>query len=270
MIIIPSVSKTGITVDSVSIVGLDKSMAVKAHLDRYTGSYTDAQKAIIARAYSDFRAAGLHTKLDSFAFVAGNSADSLMNWIVGGPVATNSGMLLTANQGWQGDGSAKYINTGFNPSSGGPWNYTLDSASLSVFAAQTPSLTNAYAMGSVSGSLRAAIIPDGVSNNSSARLNGASTASVVNDGYARGSITVNRLSSVGFRLVDDGVLMGTPANVSDSMPTSNITVGGNITGSPSYFTGRIGGWAIGGSLTRQQEIVLAGVMNWLARVWAVA
>lgn len=269
MRVIPSAAKTGVTFDAASIRGVDTSRAVKDHLARYTATYTEAEKAIIATAYSAFVAAGLHTALDQFAFAAGNTADSLMNWIVGGPTATNSGLAFAAGQGWSGDGTAKFISTGFTPSSGSP-QYSLDSASACVFMAATPALTNVYGLGQASGSLRTGIIPDGTASNSTGRLNSSTTMQWDNPGFARGALLLNRLDSASVRAVDDGELRGTVANVSSTVPTVNMIIGGNAAGTATYTAGRIGGWAFGGGLSRQQEVTLCGVMNWLARVWAVA
>lgn len=114
--------------------------ATTALLGRMTGSYTDADKAMIDSTVLGLKAAGIWDRLDTFqVFAAANAADALLNWkgaVFGG---TNNGATWTAAGGFVTNGTSTFLDTGFNASLGAQ--YTQNDCSYWAYCGATGTQT---------------------------------------------------------------------------------------------------------------------------------
>jgi hypothetical protein len=88
------------------------------------------QQALQNQLVVDLKAAGIWSKLDTFAVFAtdGNSDFALIDWIRLSQYTAVNSPSFTTNSGFRGNGSSAYVNTNFNPSTSGV-NYTQNNAS---------------------------------------------------------------------------------------------------------------------------------------------
>lgn len=83
----------------------------------------------------DLKAAGVWSKLDTFAMFAndGGSNFGLIDWKRLSLYTAVNSPTFTSNQGFQGNGTSSYIDTNFNPATQGV-NYTLNNASRYIYS----------------------------------------------------------------------------------------------------------------------------------------
>jgi hypothetical protein len=88
------------------------------------------QQALQNQLVVDLKAAGVWSKLDTFAVFAtdGNSDFALIDWIRLTQYTAVNSPTFTTNGGFNGNGTSSYIDTNFNPATSGV-NYTLNDAS---------------------------------------------------------------------------------------------------------------------------------------------
>jgi hypothetical protein len=81
----------------------------------------------------DLKAAGVWTKLDTFAVFAtdGNSDFALIDWIRLSQYTAVNSPTFTTNEGFKGNGTSSYINANFNNTN--VVNYSQNSASIGVY-----------------------------------------------------------------------------------------------------------------------------------------
>src|SRR5690606_13770957 len=160
----------------------------------YTGSFANEpfMYAAIRKAYRLLEISGVLAKLDIFAFTALNEADSLMNWIVGGPSATNGGMPFSVGQGFSGNGSAS-IRLG--SSYANMEKFSQDSGHVGVYLSSNPGPDNAtnVALGTYGGAQNVVIYPRSSASGSGYRVSGASTKTFSNPRHGEtGFLLANR------------------------------------------------------------------------------
>lgn len=95
---------------------------------------TQQRKVLINNLITALQISGVWAKLDAFYVLAAQDAQAAsLNWKNPATFTlTENGLVtFTANQGYAGDGSTGFLDSGFNPSTAGG-NYAQDSAHLSV------------------------------------------------------------------------------------------------------------------------------------------
>jgi hypothetical protein len=92
------------------------------------------QQALQNQLVVDLKAAGIWSKLDTFAVFAtdGNSDFALIDWKRLSQYTAVNSPTFTTNEGFAGDNVSAYIDSNYNPSTSGV-NYTLDNASFGYY-----------------------------------------------------------------------------------------------------------------------------------------
>lgn len=212
-------------------------------------------------AYALWLQSGLDQVTDVFAFTLRSSADALRNWNSAGPAATNNGAVWTTNEGFAGNGTNHWINTGLTPLSGGT-RYTLNGAHMATFSFDATGDTTNPTMG-FQNSLLSILYPTTPGGNSGWRVNQTATRAALNPTRSRGSMIVNRTSGTVLRALSNGVRIdGNNSGVDASeIPPGNVTV---LRGNTVFSTAKVAGWSVGGALTAAQEQALTRVFAILA------
>ena len=123
---------------------------------RFTAPPTNARKALIDTLVGSLKTAGVWSKLDLLYVMAAHDAQAARrNWLADAYNLTPvSAPTFAVDRGYQGDGSASYLETGFNPTSAAG-QYTLNAAHLGVWSRSDLTVSNAYDMGILTAGLNA-------------------------------------------------------------------------------------------------------------------
>lgn len=260
---------TGVVIPKADFRALEAGGAARTHLDRYTAGLNKDDEPLkyiaIKRAFDLLTESGLlSAKIDQFCFMAHDEAGGLLNWIALGDAPTNNGMVVGAD-GFEGNGTSAYINTGFDPSTGSP-HYQLDSAHLGIYAADvgTPDGGN-YAIGHTGASLRSQIALATSVGNGSFRVNCSSTAggAILNYGEP-GHYLAQRNNSADMQLYHNNAEIRDNAVVSSSVPAGEFHIARRVS---DYGTGTYAGWHFGSALTADEREIMTRVMLHLARAF---
>jgi hypothetical protein len=103
------------------------------------------QQALQNQLVVDLKAAGVWSKLDTFAVFAtdGNSDFALIDWIRLTQYTAVNSPTFTTNVGFSGNGTSAYIDTNYNPNTQGV-NYTLNNASRIMHLKSPGGVDNTY------------------------------------------------------------------------------------------------------------------------------
>lgn len=134
----------------------------RALFARFSVQPTDARKTLVNNLIGSLKTAGVWAKLDAFYMLAAADAQSaLLNWVSTSYnlTAVNSPAFV-AEQGYTGDGSTSYLETGFNPTTATSPKFVQDSASQVIHS--RTNLANAGASSFDMGNVNAQIDRQGV------------------------------------------------------------------------------------------------------------
>lgn len=158
-----------------------------------------SQRVLQNQLMIDLKAAGIWSKLDTFAVFAtdGNSDFALIDWKRLSQYTAVNSPTFTTNQGFTGNGTSSYINTNFNPATSGV-NYTLNNASR--FAWLYTSAANRIIDGITAGSQNDMI----TTTSTNQRINsGTAVLSVAVDLSGTGFKSIHRTSSTNVTLFNN-------------------------------------------------------------------
>jgi len=93
-----------------------------------------SQQALQNQLVVDLKAAGVWSKLDTFAVFAtdGDSDFALIDWIRLSQYTAVNSPTFTSNQGFKGNGTSSYLNTLYNPDTSGV-NFNRNNASIYIY-----------------------------------------------------------------------------------------------------------------------------------------
>lgn len=227
--------------------GLDADVA--AFLARLTTPPTTERAALYNTFIVDLKAAGVWDKLDVLYLMAAADSQAARLNLKSSSFTLNTlnSPTFTADRGYNGDGVASYLNTTLNPNVGGPYQFSLNSATVGIWINQTSGGTDAYDFGNVDGgnNLKASLRTHRLNNTCVAILNSASSAAPASTSPL-GLTTVTRTDGTEFKVLRDSGILAQPAIASD--------VVGNI----MYFGARATTTAAGGYSTRRYPAFFMG------------
>jgi len=198
----------------------------QAILDRSTAlGYTApsaAQQTLQNTLVTDLKTAGVWDKLDVFYVFAtdGDSNYATLNWKAPSShqVTKVSSPTFTANVGFTGDASSAYLDTNYNPTNDAI-NYALNAASFGFFISDLGTYTN----GSISDFGATDSVDRAWYRRTSNRFYiNSSSFTLVTAYTANTFVHANRNGSNTAQVYHDGTLVGSPTNVSTSIPPVNF------------------------------------------------
>jgi hypothetical protein len=212
--------------------GCTQATSFLARTSGLNGAHTIAYTTLICGLVTD----GVWTKLD-FLHVYGtqDATNALLNLVSSSFSATLVNVpSFTADQGFTGDGSTSYINTGFNPSTAGG-NYTQNNASFGMYdRTSTVIVTNSPLMGTYDGTNVSAYYPNGGDNFLYARINsgfdGGAGASINHQGF----FMLSRTGATAVAVFKNGSSLYSTATSSTGLPNNSFfTLAANFSGTPT-------------------------------------
>jgi hypothetical protein len=206
------------------------------------------QQALQNQLVVDLKAAGVWSKLDTFAVFAtdGDSDFALIDWIRLSQYTAVNSPTFTTNEGFNGNGTSSYIDTNYNPISG--TNYILNNASRIMFIKSGfDNLFPESSAGGVPNSTRNAvdtrqrINQNTVVNSTTSPSNWCNTSGVLRTIHRENSATIE---------------MFTDTTQISAIATSNFITSGNqylLRGSSGYVTNTFGMYGMGASLVSENS-----------------
>ena len=227
----------------------------------------------LSQFFKDIRAIGALANTDFiYIFAQDNQTNSKLNLVAPGTFTATevNSPAWTAGQGFTGNGSTSYLNTGLTPSTGG-LKGTLTSSSMGVYS-RTNSAVLACDMGVLTSNVSPAcattlFIKSGDNNrygvmggnNSVAGTHGANT-----DSLALQSQAVSGGVNTGYRR---GVSFGTHTNVGYSLPNANLYIGANNSlGSPASHSPRQFAMAFYGNASFSQLNLYNAIQKYMVHI----
>jgi hypothetical protein len=208
-------------------------------------------------------AAGIWDKLDVFYLFAqdGQAEFGTLNWKA--PLLYQSTLVnsptFTSNKGFAGNGSSSYINTNFNPSTGGV-NYVRNNASVVLYMDTINDSGLKFFCGAINGPLTSQLAEDNTPNNMRPDING--------DNSGVGNVAkigakwfgMNRDNSTEVKLFQNTTL-STNADPSNGVPNANMTllVRSDLFG---YSNRRISFFSMGSNLVTENTNYNTAFLNY--------
>ncbi len=258
---IPGTPQILTTSPSVSIVGsygmdADADILIRA----MTTTPTGARQALINSTILSLKSFGIWTLLDEIWFLAAASSQAgLLGW-KRYKDCTNTSMTFTTDRGFAGDGTTKYLSTGFNPSTNGV-NFIQDNHSWGVY-----SRTNTQDAGTDMGCINTRLCQ--------LLLRTASNLGTVQASITSGSLAPSVADSLGLnvarrsgpaaqQMYKAGASIGSNTSVSGALPNATFIVGGrDNAGTIEAFTARQYAAAfVGSGMTVQNQADLYTVIQ---------
>lgn len=210
---------------------------------RFTTPPTNSRALLIDTLVGSLKTAGVWSKLDAFYMLAAADAQSsLLNWVSTSYnlTAVNSPALVV-DQGYTGDGSTSYLDTGFNPTTAPSPKFVQDSASMAMWA--RTNLNNAGSSSSDMGNTNAQINRQGaVSGQSTGRAN-TGAGILIGPGAYPGEACWSRTAAAVWEGYAQGVDVGGGVDASVAMtnaPVRLLSVNSGLFGVNQIASARIG------------------------------
>jgi hypothetical protein len=171
-------------------------------------------------------AAGIWAKLDVFYLFAqdGQAEFGTLNWKA--PLLYQSTLVnsptFTSNKGFAGNGSSSYINTNFNPSTGGV-NYVRNNASVVLYMDTINDAGLKFFCGAINGGLTSQLAEDNTANSMRPDINGDNSGVGIIAKIGAKWFNMNRDNSTEVKLFQDTTLSTNP-DPSNGVPNANMTL----------------------------------------------
>lgn len=192
--------------------------------DRFTTPPATDRRVLINTLIKSLVQAGVWDKLDAFYMLAAADAQSsLLNWVSTSYnlTAVNSPAVV-ANQGYTGDGSTSYLDTGFNPTTAVGAKFVQDSASIGLWS--RTNLNNGGSASNDMGNTNAHIVRQGaVSGQSTGRAN-TGAGVLIGPGTYPGDVGWSRTASNVWEGYGQGVDVGGGTDASVAMTNATIRI----------------------------------------------
>ena len=244
-----------------------------------TGTYSDAKLALLDTYISNLKS-GLTNGTNTWGghdvlalLFLDNATDGLRWFNSPATLMTNNGATHTPGEGYTGNGSSSYINTGYDPSTDGV-QYTQNSASMGVWVRAVGSSGLGYYAGLAVGSDTTAIArstdgnawvafgPSGGPNNNETTLSQS----------ASGLLGINRSGAAAIECYVAGVLDGTDTDSSSAPANADIYIlARNDSGTPfAHSDGQLSIFRAGRSFTAAEWADIHAADDALLTAWAAA
>ena len=185
------------------------------------------------------------------------AGEALINWKSPGTYnLTNiSDAVWTKNTGFQGDGTADYLNTNFNAGDGGSYNFTQNSARVSIYLMVDQQEDSRFVFGArVLSTTEFHFIPRTTSNQMSGESNGGVFSVSNSRGLSDGYWSVNRSGANLTDWYQNGTteVLWTDADASNGVPNAEMYIL-NRSGSGGFSTNQFGYFDMGASVSPSIE-----------------
>lgn len=201
---------------------------------RFTTQPTNARKLVIDNLVGSLKTAGVWTKMDVlYVRAAADSQAARLNWIADQYNSTAfSSPLFTADRGYTPDGSASYLDSGFNPTTAVGAKFLQDNAHLGAW--HRTDLANAGATSSNDiGNATSRILNSGTMITQT-RPNSSATGGSTTEDYAKHKV-YSRDGSASWRYFSNGVISGADPRVTPvSEALTNYNFGTGRTAAASF------------------------------------
>jgi len=191
------------------------------------------RQGVINTLIGSLKSSGVWAKLDVIHVMAAHDAQAArLNWKSTNYTATAiSSPTFTADRGYNGDGSASYIDSGFNPATAGG-NFTQNNGSLSIWSRSSGQFSSSAA-GWFDGTDGVTLLSRNTSNNGAGRINQTAVTSsaggLVTDGA--GLFSASRTSSSLVTIYRNAVSLTTSTAGTVAMNSNNLLYGRTATAS---------------------------------------
>ena len=231
----------------------------------FTTPPNDTRKGVINTLVLALKTAGVWTKLDTFYVLgAADSQAALINWKNPGTfnaTAVNA-PTFTADQGFAGNGTTSYLDTGYTPSTNGS-TFTQNSACLFVWSRTNTRSNSAAAIGAATSDAPAVayINPWNLTvDNVGHGLNGSTGFNAFAPTSAAGFFLLTRTASTGYDVYRNTTNLGTQTSTSAGRSDQVMRIcGGNV--SANFTTRQILFAGCGGGLNSTEEAALYNALD---------
>jgi hypothetical protein len=193
------------------------------------GTVSAGRQTIVNTFITCLKSASLWSTMDRYWLLAGENTQSALTDMVGLSLATNHGSTFTPSQGYTGNGSSFFVDTGYTAGT----NYTQNSAVYGgqVQTSRTTATGSPAEFGADNAGFtqNAVLIPYNSSNNFSVVLN-ATTPSAGSATNAQGSYIISRTGASAGAAYKNGTSFSTFATASTGLPGVTFYVGANHQG----------------------------------------
>lgn len=227
------------------------------------------QQALQNQLVIDLKAAGIWSKLDTFAVFAtdGNSDFALIDWIRLSQYTAVNSPTFTTNEGFQGNGTSSYINTNYKPSTDAI-NMTLNSSSFNLYQRIDDSVGTRGHGCYLTPSGIYINAQDGPGFRSWNNSNGGTNGGVYSG--APSFISTNRISSTQILHINNGVNLSTRVFNSTSLPTRTILICASASGTGTtvadYGNHQISIASLGASLDSEKTNYYNSVNSYMTSI----
>ncbi|MGV3553069.1 hypothetical protein [Rhizobium sp.] len=228
---------------------------------RFTTPPTTARKGLINDLIRSLKLAGVWAKLDAlYILAAADSQAARQNWVQNLYHCTAvAAPTFTVDRGYQGDGMASYLDTGFAAATAGG-KYALNNASVFAWSRSNVRLSSSPIIGSaLVGGSRVFLNPWNASNNFVAHsINGGGWFNEFTPAAADGLFTLSRSVSTQYAVYRNAVLLGTTVQGAASLTSSPMCL---LSSGDVFGTRQIAVGGFGQSLTQQNVADLYAASN---------
>jgi hypothetical protein len=225
------------------------------------------QQALQNQLVVDLKAAGVWSKLDTFAVFAtdGNSNFALIDWKRLIQYTAVNSPTFTTNQGFNGNGSSSYINTNYNATTQGV-NYSLNSASNGAYLFEN-SLGDFCYLGALELPNKfSALVINRATNLT--RMNDSTNGFPTTKITTTGLICANRPNSTTLNIYKNGTFHESIAATSTGLPNTNFyALAWSVGGTPGQFTNKkVSCVFLGADLTSYQTDFNTALNNYMTAI----
>lgn len=235
------------------LAGCSQSATFLARTSGLSNTQKTAYQNLICGMVTD----GTWSLMDNlYVFATNTTTTANLNLVSTNYTLTQHGTVtFTAGQGYTGNGTNGYFDSGNNPASSGG-NFTQNSASLGSCQLNSRTTSNnSISLGFSVGSVYSFIQPWVNASGGDFNINAGSFPQYL-AANVQGSWIVSRLSSTTFTVYYNGASVLTPSTTTSSVPSSNMFIGNwsasGVPGTGDYSTDQLGYVFWGGGFTGAQ------------------
>ena len=200
--------------------------AANALFARMTVQPNNGRKKLISDTIVSFKAAGVWDKMGMLYLLAAHDAQAArLNWK--GPYGDLTPIntpTFTVDQGYQGDASTSYLDTGLSPANPETL-WTQDSAHLGMWSRSVAPANSSYQSIGQVGSSKSYVVPRSSADQIAVRMNQTLSSLLAPATTARGHTTGARLSSANTAAHRDGAIASSSNTIpSVAMDTGNFAI----------------------------------------------
>lgn len=227
------------------------------------GTVVSATRTALDTFAAGCKSDGVWSLLDYWGFLAADDTFGALRDLVARRQAVNHSSAFTAANGFKGNGSSQWVDSGFDPSTMGV-NFLQNSASIFVFNRTTTSSQN-VAFGSEFSTNGQGLIPPRAADGGFYQVNTGVAVGIAVQA-SNGFWHCNRSSSTATQLYKNGTNIHSDTDTSNAIPSAKFAIGADFSaGAATLFcSDQIAIVGAGGSFTSTQAAALAARVATLA------